>query len=97
MFNIGTHSSCKLRMKEEDSELSHDIAENTQVCLSVLLISIYIYIYIYIFFFFFLANFWCMFAGQVMHISTLVQQDALSCTGLALSNFILTIFFVASF
>ena len=107
MFNIGTHSSCKLRMKEEDSELSHDIAENTQVCLSVLLISIYItinYIYIYIYisiyiyiFFFFLANFWCMFAGQVMHISTLVQQDALSCTGLALSNFILTIFFVASF
>ena len=79
-------------MKEEDSELSHDIAENTQVCLSVLLISIYIYI-----FFFFLTNFWCMFAGQVMHISTLVQQDALSCTGLALSNFILTIFFVASF
>ena len=66
MFNIGTHSSCKLRMKEEDSELSHDIAENTQVCLSVLLISIYIYIY----FFFFLTNFWCMFAGQVMHIST---------------------------
>ena len=62
MFNIGTHSSCKLRMKEEDSELSHDIAENTQVCLSVLLISIYI--------FFFLTNFWCMFAGQVMHIST---------------------------
>ena len=51
MFNIGTHSSCKLRMKEEDSELSHDIAENTQVCLSVLLMSIYIYIYIYIFFF----------------------------------------------
>ena len=82
-------------MKEEDSELSHDIAENTQVYLSVLLISIYIYIYIYIFFF--LANFWCMFAGQVMHISTLVQQDALSCTGLALSNFILIIFFVASF
>ena len=49
MFNIGTHSSCKLRMKEEDSELSHDIAENTQVCLSVLLISIYIYIYIFFF------------------------------------------------
>ena len=43
MFNIGTHSSCKLRMKEEDSELSHDIAENTQVCLSVLLMSIYIF------------------------------------------------------
>ena len=54
-------------MKEEDSELSHDIAENTQVCLSVLLISIYIYFF---FFFFFLTNFWCMFAGQVMHIST---------------------------
>ena len=52
MFNIGTHSSCKLRMKEEDSELSHDIAENTQVCLSVLLMSIYIYIYIFFFFFF---------------------------------------------
>ena len=50
MFNIGTHSSCKLRMKEEDSELSHDIAENTQVCLSVLLMSIYIYIYIFFFF-----------------------------------------------
>ena len=31
MFNIGTHSSCKLRMKEEDSELSDDLAENTQV------------------------------------------------------------------
>ena len=71
-------------MKEEDSELSHDIAENTQVCLSVLLMSIYIYIY---FFFFFKTNFWCMFAEQVMHMSTLIQQDALSCTGLALSNF----------
>ena len=31
MFNIGTHNSCKLRMKEEDSELSNDVAENTQV------------------------------------------------------------------
>lgn len=31
LFNIGTHSSCKLRMKEEDNELSHDIAENTQL------------------------------------------------------------------
>lgn len=32
LFNIGTHSSCKLRMKEEDSELSlHDLAENTQL------------------------------------------------------------------
>lgn len=30
LFNIGTHSSCKLRMKEEDSELSEDLAENTQ-------------------------------------------------------------------
>ena len=49
MFNIGTHSSCKLRMKEEDSELSHDIAENTQVCLSVLLMSIYIYIFFFFF------------------------------------------------
>ena len=47
MFNIGTHSSCKLRMKEEDSELSRDIAENTQVCLSVLLMSIYIYIFFF--------------------------------------------------
>ena len=28
-----------------------------------------------------------MFAEQVMHMSTLIQQDALSCTGLALSNF----------
>ena len=28
---IGTHSSCKLRMAEEDKELSDDIAENTQV------------------------------------------------------------------
>ena len=77
-------------MKEEDSELSHDIAENTQVCLSVLLISIYIYI----FFFFnkFLVHVcWTSYA----HFN--IKQDALSCTGLALSNFILTIFFVASF
>ncbi|XP_068762398.1 dynein axonemal intermediate chain 7-like [Montipora capricornis] len=31
LFNIGTHNSCKLRMKEEDSELSNDVAENTQL------------------------------------------------------------------
>ncbi|KAL9955781.1 hypothetical protein ACROYT_G037160 [Oculina patagonica] len=31
LFNIGTHSSCKLRMKEEDSDLSEDLAENTQL------------------------------------------------------------------
>jgi len=31
LYNIGTHSSCKLRMKEEDSELSDDVAENTQL------------------------------------------------------------------
>lgn len=36
LFNIGTHSSCKLRMKEEDSELSDDLAENTQVQLLVI-------------------------------------------------------------
>lgn len=36
LFNIGTHSSCKLRMKEEDSELSEDLAENTQVWLLVI-------------------------------------------------------------
>ena len=36
LFNIGTHSSCKLRMKEEDSELSDDLAENTQVRLLVI-------------------------------------------------------------
>ena len=39
LFNIGTHSSCKLRMKEEDSELSDDLAENTQVWLLVTEIS----------------------------------------------------------
>ena len=92
MFNIGTHSSCKLRMKEEDSELSHDIAENTQVFVSF----VDFYIYIYIFFFFFFNKFlvhvcWTSYA----HFN--IKQDALSCTGLALSNFILTIFFVASF
>ena len=31
MYNIGTHSSCKMRMKEDDNELSNDVAENTQV------------------------------------------------------------------
>ncbi|XP_073245123.1 dynein axonemal intermediate chain 7-like [Porites lutea] len=31
LYNIGTHSSWKLRMKEEDSELSEDVAENTQL------------------------------------------------------------------
>lgn len=31
LYNIGTHSSCKLRMREEDSELSDDVAENTQL------------------------------------------------------------------
>lgn len=36
LYNIGTHSSCKLRMREEDSELSDDVAENTQVQFSVL-------------------------------------------------------------
>ena len=91
MFNIGTHSSCKLRMKEEDSELSHDIAENTQVCLSVLLISIYIYIFFFFFNKFLVHVCWTSYA----HFN--IKQDALSCTGLALSNFILTIFFVASF
>ena len=35
MYNIGTHSSWKLRMKEEDSELSEDVAENTQVIKSI--------------------------------------------------------------
>ena len=81
-------------MKEEDSELSHDIAENTQVCF-VSFVDVYIYIYI---FFFLKTNFWCMFAEQVMHMSTLIQQDALSCTGLALSNFDhFDHFFVASF
>ena len=35
LYNIGTHSSWKLRMKEEDSELSEDVAENTQVIKSI--------------------------------------------------------------
>ena len=78
-------------MKEEDSELSHDIAENTQVCLSVLLISIYIYIFFFLFNKFLVHVCWTSYA----HFN--LKQDALSCTGLALSNFILTIFFVASF
>ena len=94
MFNIGTHSSCKLRMKEEDSELSHDIAENTQVCLSVLLISIYIYI---LFYYFFFLNKFLVHVCWTSYAHFNIKQDALSCTGLALSNFILTIFFVASF
>ncbi|XP_029189944.2 dynein axonemal intermediate chain 7 homolog isoform X2 [Acropora millepora] len=31
LYNIGTHSSCKMRMKEDDNELSNDVAENTQL------------------------------------------------------------------